>query len=78
LGPNGISKDFIEQFADVCNIENNSLTLSMISGCGDDIFDEAALTFHYCAIANVGGQGSVQDFLFHNNVQFMFYAMSMD
>lgn len=78
IGPSGMSKTFIEQFADVCNIEDNTLTLSMISGCGDEIMDESAVTFHYCVIANVGGQSSVQDFLFHQNVQFMFYALSMN
>ncbi|MFA5573238.1 MAG: hypothetical protein WDA42_09030 [Candidatus Bathyarchaeia archaeon] len=77
IGPKGMSKTFVEQFADVCNIEDNSLTLSMLTGCGD-ITDEESLTFHYCVLSNFGGQASVQDFLFMQNLQLAFYALSLD
>jgi hypothetical protein len=81
IGPHGLNTVFAEQFGAVCNVENNSLTLSMEAGCGDETQegwdDIETITFHYCVISNFGGQASVEDFLFRQNVQLMFYALSV-
>ncbi len=77
IGPAGIQQNFAEKFGDVCNVEDNDLTITLESGCGEDDFEASEITFHYCVISNFGGQGSVEDFLFRQNVQLMFYALSM-
>ncbi len=77
IGPVGFSTDFLSTFGNVCST-NNNLSLSMITGCGDQLNNTETVTLHHAVLSNVGGQMTVQDFMVMQNLTLTFFAMSIN
>lgn len=77
IGPVGFANSFYNNFGNVCSA-NTNFSLSMVTGCGDQLNSTQTITFHHAVLSNVGGQMSVQDFMVMENLALTFFAMSIN
>lgn len=83
--PAPVNTAFLTQFADVCNVQNNTFSIDArpSTRCSTGLINvantqDARYKFHYCIVDNVSFQMSVQAIALTENLSLMFAAMELD
>jgi hypothetical protein len=76
VGAKGIGTEFINKYADVCNMVNNHFTLSFTAGCSTGAA-MGELTVNGAVITSIGYSVAAQDMIVHEKISMMFARLSV-
>ncbi len=81
VGPNTVTKTFMEQFGDACNATKNTIHLQAAAGCVPDATNAKkgiSYTAGNCVINNMGISLQANDMLINESFGLMFVGLSAD
>jgi hypothetical protein len=77
IGAKGIGEEFINQFADVCNMISNHMTLQFFAGCeGSEA--RGSLKVEGAVITSIAYAVQAQDMIIHENFNMMFARLAKE
>jgi hypothetical protein len=76
VGAKGIGTNFINKYADVCNMPDNHFTLQFFAGCTDGSV-LGSLTVEGAVITSIGYSVAAQDMIVNEKIKMMFARLTV-
>ena len=80
LGPTKLKTPFYQQFGNACNMANNNMTLTTVTGCGsnDPNAGEETIQVNNSVITSFGLSVAAEQMIFQQELNLMFLFLQME